>query len=712
VVDENGIYNESGHAMEFSNITANVVGNFTSSSDTMSIYIFIKNKGDRYIVPYISLGYDTTLLSITQSAYYFDSSAGNIDPVAVCESDVSASSLLNTVESATKNEFPINSYIDNLDTYYLRLDFAISGSPGDSFSSDFNLNLAIMADVQYDLENEHLLTVSQPINQTTTAWTKVGYNATLTAQATKVETNSATTLKVAYDSRDANGNTGNNHVIDDYTTAVVYKDIDIVNVDIKSGEIIGKLSDVNYPFEWYGGDVTLPSGTILASGRELTQTETFTVDCYTYYPDIYARRWMVGNTQYITISDQKFSGATKIDAYYTGTFESTIFNPDKTVATNSLGAIIPRSYSYWWTPLTQGSTAHLQTYYGFGTRSGSTAGTTQAQYLTWTNNLTTAWQNYLAGKPSMANYLNVSGVQGENYHAFIYNLLYLVKYADNNSQEKVGYGNTYTYALYNASGVTITTPGGTITTGEADTMSRYAAERGGGAIGLKGTAGGNAGENLTYDNAGMAYAYDCATPMYSQDFLTYSTGANGRRFMLDGYIGSDKYTSVWCLGVCNPWGNVWTWVFGAAVLHDESTAKAYAYVNFDDYDPTTGNYLTSNSTDTWETQNARLLDHNYSRLSYNIPTVNGWYRYMGVSTVDSNNGIQSLIGLPSAESSAGGDSAGLSDYFWSNHVEAACFGVLCGGYTTYTAYAGALCFSVYSPPHQHTREHRLSFYVD
>ena len=229
---------------------------------------------------------------------------------------------------------------------------------------------------------------------------------------------------------------------------------------------------------------------------------------------------MVGNTQYITISDQKFPGATKIDAYYTGTFESTIFNPDKTVATNSLGAIIPRSYSYWWTPLTSGSTAHLQTYYGFGTRSGSTASTTQAQYLTWTNNLTTAWQNYLAGKPSMANYLNVSGVQGENYHVFVQNLLYLVKYADNNSQEKVGYGNTYTYSLYNASGVTITTPGGTITTGEADTMSRYASERGGGAIGLKGTAGGNAGEGLTYNNAGMAYAYDCATPMYSQEFLT------------------------------------------------------------------------------------------------------------------------------------------------------------------------------------------------
>ena len=163
--------------------------------------------------------------------------------------------------------------------------------------------------------------------------------------------------------------------------------------------------------------------------------------------------------------------------------------------------------------------------------------------------------------------------------------------------------------------------------------------------------------------------------------------------MLDGYIGSDKYTSVWCLGVCNPWGNVWTWVFGAAVLHDESTAKAYAYVNFDDYDPTTGNYLTSNSTDTWETQNARLLDHNYSRLSYNIPTANGWYRYMGVSAVDSNNGIQSLIGLPSADSSTGGSaSAGLTDYLWVNHVGVSTFGIFRGGTTSDPTNAGVGAF--------------------
>ncbi|MBR7091349.1 MAG: hypothetical protein IKC79_02730, partial [Clostridia bacterium] len=153
---------------------------------------------------------------------------------------------------------------------------------------------------------------------------------------------------------------------------------------------------------------------------------------------------------------------------------------------------------------------------------------------------------------------------------------------------------------------------------------------------------------------------------------------------------------VWCLGVNNPWGNVWTWVFGTAVLNDESAGKAYAYVNFDDYDHADGNYITSNSTDPWETQDARFIANNYSRLTYNVPTVSSWYMHMGVSVVDSNNGIQSLIGLPtSASSTGGGASVGLSDYFWTKNVEAASFGVMRGGTSNDITRAGALCYLVY-----------------
>ena len=691
-MDEDGIYNENGEALEFTNITATANATFTNSQDTMSIYVFIKNKGDRYIVPYISLSFDTTHLSVTQSAYFFDTSAGNIDPVELKANGTSATDLINNVNSATKSEFPINAYIDNMDIYMLRLDFAIISSPGENFSANSTLNLAFMADVQYDTENEHLLTVSQPINQISTAWTKVGYNANLTAQATKLETNSLTSLKSAYDNRDANGNTTNNHIIDDYVDAVVYRDIDVVNVDIATGEVIGKLSDTNYDFEWYGGVVTLPAGTTLASGRVLSKSETFTVDCYTYYPTMYIRRWMVGNTQYITLSDQSFPGSTKIDAYYTATFESTIFNPDKSVATNTLGAIIPRSYSYWWTPLTRGSTQHLQTYYNFGTLSGSTATTTQAQYLVWTNNLTTAWQNYLFDNPSMANYITASGVQGENYHTFIYNLLYLVKYADNNSQEIVGYGNTYTRDLYNASGVTVDTPNGTITTGGNWSFTCYSGARGSSVIGLKGTAGNSAGEGVTFNSAGMAYAFDMSTPMYSQDFLAYSTG--DRKFMLDGYIGSNKYTSIWCMGICNRWGNVWGSVFGSIIEYDNSAQLTYAYINFES---NSTNYITKEILDSWENKDTYILSKNYHRLSFNLPYTGKWSLTFGVSAVDSNNAIKSLVTLPNALSNAnnaGGSSAGLTDFCWAEGAESSSYSILHGGSCANTTGAGVQCYQI------------------
>ncbi|MBR7091084.1 MAG: hypothetical protein IKC79_01365, partial [Clostridia bacterium] len=605
--------------------------------------------------------------------------------------------------SATKSEFPVNSYIDNLDTYMLVLDFVIASSPGVNFSANFSLNIAFMADVQYDMDNEHLLTVSQPINQTSPEWTKVGYNANLTAQATKVEVRSMTTLKEMYTTRDQYGNTNNTHNIDDYTTAVVYKDIDVVNIDIATGEVIGKLSDVNYDFEWYGGAVTLPSGTTLASGRVLSQSETFTVDCYTYYPTMYLRRWMVGNIQYITLSDQFFPGSTKIDAYYTATFESTIFNPDYTIATNSLNNIIPRSYSYWWIPLTSGSVAHLQTYYDFKTysntnpsvdlTSASRVSTTQAQYLSWTNNLTQSWEDYASTHTNIANYINVQGVQGENYHAFVLPLIYLVKYANNNCQEIIGYGNTYSRTLYEPSGTTIITPNGTtITTGGDATLCAYESERGGGVIGLKGTAGNSAGEGITYNNANLTYGYSYSTPMYSQDFLTYSAG--NKKTLLDGFVGSNKYTSVWLLGICNRWGNVWKWIFGTAVTYDESKSSAYAYINFETFDPDEENYITTNYTDDWEYKDSLLLLHNYSRLTYNLSTAYLRVRFMGVSLVDSRNGIQSLIGLSTTESLISeSNDYGVTDLCAVTNVEMLTCGILYGGSSTNGKDAGIFSYA-------------------
>ncbi|MBR7091096.1 MAG: hypothetical protein IKC79_01425, partial [Clostridia bacterium] len=148
-MDQDGIYNENGNALEFANIVGNINTSFTHSQDTLSIYVFVKNKGDRYIIPEVSLTYNQSYLSATQIAYYFDVSAGNIDPISLKSSGSTASSVIDSVNSATKNEFPQNSYIDNLDIYMLKIVFSITGASGDSFNADFDLNISFMADVQY-----------------------------------------------------------------------------------------------------------------------------------------------------------------------------------------------------------------------------------------------------------------------------------------------------------------------------------------------------------------------------------------------------------------------------------------------------------------------------------------------------------------------------------------------------------------------------------
>ena len=46
VVDEDGIYNENGNAMEYANIVGQTDAEFVSSDATLSIYVFVKNKGE------------------------------------------------------------------------------------------------------------------------------------------------------------------------------------------------------------------------------------------------------------------------------------------------------------------------------------------------------------------------------------------------------------------------------------------------------------------------------------------------------------------------------------------------------------------------------------------------------------------------------------------------------------------------------------------
>ena len=610
------------------------------------------------------------------------------------------------------------------------------------------LNIGVTTNLTVNYEVPEVLTVYQPINQSDPKWTKQGYNASLNAEATKVESNNLETLAgYLVDNNNDSNPDGVEYGVDDYITAPVYRNIDIVNVDISTGEIIGKLSDPEYNFEWFGREITLPSGTKLASGRTLTSEETFTVDVYTYYPDMYIARYVQDNVQYIRIAETQgaFSlledlplpaGITPVyvKGWYTATFEATIFNADRSVATvlNEDGnkVVIPRSYLYNYTPLTSGSVKYLQDYYNFEKLDGtvdsatpsdtglsasddSNASTTQANMLQWSTNLTKTWES----SSLSSQYRTVKGVQGENYTAYIYNLLYLVKYANNDSQATVGYGNTYTYSLYTPSGTTVTTESGmTVTTGvttvdgssTTDVYARYESERGGGTIGVydsssKGSATYDPNTHKLsqsgFNNAGMNYGYNVQYThnkdpqgLYATQFLVYTNEDTNNRYLLDGYVGSDRYTSVFCLGQANPWGNVWTWIFGVAVASD--SVDLWAYINYEDYDYTTQNWVTNSQSggSNGSINFDRLEDANYMRLSYALPNTEGRYNYLGTSSITSETGIESLIGMPTKDSD---QNSGLADYYYCNNSTSYTFGCIRGGVASSSIDAGVFYFSVY-----------------
>ncbi|MBR7091283.1 MAG: hypothetical protein IKC79_02390, partial [Clostridia bacterium] len=225
--------------------------------------------------------------------------------------------------------------------------------------------------------------------------------------------------------------------------------------------------------------------------------------------------------------------------------------------------------------------------------------------------------------------------------------------------------------------------------------SRYSSERGSGIVGLKGQAGVSAGEDAVYDIAGMYFPNGFDDLYFSPTFLVYNNGT--KKVMMDGYVGSDGYTSVWCLGICNSWGNVWTWIFGSAVVHDESENFAYIFVNFDYYDSSVGNYYTSSMSSSFEDQSEFLLSKKYSRLTYGVPNDNGVRNHLGVSAVNSGNGLMSFVGLPTQSSNKCVDyTQGLTDSYWVLVREDVTFGISRGGGSHDLGNAGAFCYTVNS----------------
>jgi len=599
------------------------------------------------------------------------------------------------------------------------------------------------------IENEDdILSVYQPVNSDDPAWTKYGRNATLSAAATKIETTSAEALQSALTNKDENGNadltkikSGLSYGVDDYTNAntPVYGKIDIVNVDIQTGEIIGKLSDPNYKFEWFGRDVTISAGTTLASGRTLTADTTFTVDCYTYYPTMYIRRCIVDEKQWLSVSERNFLGAVKVPEFYTATFTATVYNPDKTLAKNSNGVIV-RSYINNDMPLSYYKSAYLNEFYATNSTDYSTESnvnnTTQANMLQWCTNLTKAWE---ASATSLEGYKCAKSCQGEGYTAFVYNYLYLIKYANNNAQNMVGKGNSRSYNKYNAltnadhsaenAGeneiLTVTINGKAITYGKnvmfagTNIVKKYSAVTFFESI----KSGGTVGMELSYasggNEAGMLYGYKVnytnttkngyaeKEGLYTTQFLTHT--ASGKRVLLDGYVGSNGYTSVMCLGVADPWANMYTWVFGMDILNNtddpnrgENEAVINIYATTENYNYKTNNWVVNtyygSGADSYATKISALNSAGYRKLGYNLPTAEGFYSTLGITNSTTQENLKdTLIGLPSAESRTVAGTQGLCDIYAvssNNKKSQDIFGVIRGKNTEHDNWAGPFSISI------------------
>ncbi len=516
---------------------------------------------------------------------------------------------------------------------------------------------------------QEILTVYQTINQTSPSWTKSGDNTKYTAGATKINKTYMSDLKTVLNSKDSFGNISS-YGTDTYINAPVYKDIDIANVDVATGEILGYLSDPNYPFEWYGRSVTLPAWTKLASGRTLTTKTTFSeVDCYTKFPTMYVRRYISNSKQYLSVSNKSFTNSVKINEFYIATFEARMINANNKIS-NYPRSFVPTNGAG---PLTLDSLSYAISNYGTtddgaGTKSVST---TQANMQKWMDNLTSKWKSSsIYGK----GYKSAVRCQGENWKRDVINILYLIKYANNNSQAQVGYGCSYNYS-----------PAGS---------NYYAAQKGGGTVTTYSSSLAYGYNQTSYQNThkGKGIDYVNSTDpagLYAPQFLVKNIN-NGstvsKRVLLDGFVGTNKYTSVFCLGMCNLWGNVWEWTFGETAVYNGSTKKAY--INFNDYNGS--NWIMTNS------PSSVTSSSQYVKLSYNLNTSLTYLRYLDVST-GSNSVYESLIGFPSTSTStASSSSYGLCDLFYGTGTDTSwLYGVLRGGDVGNSDGGGLFYFATY-----------------
>ena len=330
-------------------------------------------------------------------------------------------------------------------------------------------------------------------------------------------------------------------VQDDYAISIYggtlqfYKDIDIVNMRVSDGEIVARLSVSTSGFVWTG----------TRSGEQ--------VDVMTYYPGHYIKRWQDATYEYIQLSTTSFSGAVYIAPYYRGTFKAI---EDTT---------------------TISETTILRSYAGVM----PTGSKTIDQFRDYANN-------------NVNNSMSIG-----DWRDFDFLCLYLIKYADYNSQTKVGPGITDL-----------------------------------GSVQING-----------------------------------KDSAHATLLGRDGYIGTTDETSVWCLGLCDFWGNQYEFVDGITINNNVACVAT---------EPT--NY--KNSAVPNDSENFP----GYTNIGYTNLDSDGFPKATGYA-YDLNNLNNQLIAFPTT--TGGSNSTGLCDnYYQSTGARV----VRRGGDYSATS-SGAFCFA-------------------
>lgn len=292
---------------------------------------------------------------------------------------------------------------------------------------------------------------------------------------------------------------------DDYfTSAPVYKDIEIRALKSGTNEVVAILDKDED--ESNNNENVLTALQFPWEGSYNYMGDNIEVDIYTYYPTHYLGYIPdeSGNF-YLVLSDKLISGEIvlgdiildtdetyikKIDEYYRSTFE----------------------------PVIQTSTGYAEN----GTKHSSAVlyRSVAGQYAAYDYSLST----FRSKLKTIENNININvDYTIDDYHMFDYEFLYLIKYANYDSQAAVGRGLSYKPS-------------------KIDDLASY--------------------QVADADIQG----YGCTPNLANCQVLA------GK----DGYVGENGYTPVWCLGISNPWGNYFKHQEGlylVSVLEEGSSSK-------------------------------------------------------------------------------------------------------------------------------------------